>query len=590
MTWRYRGDCVKVIAVQIALLVMGLLGIGFTGLGIDEMRHALDPSSRPPQWPLGIAPPADWPPMRIVSVIALAVLVFAAARMLLGYLNTAWFAELLQGKLVVDLRAEVYDKLQRLSFRFFDANASSSLINRVGGDVQSVRLFVDGVLFQIVILIASVAAFLAYMLAIHVRLTLACLATTPFLWAVSVSFSRVVRPAYKRTSELYDDMVQRLSESIRGVQVIKAFAREPDEIARFEKANDTLRDQQHWIFRRVTTFVPVILFLSQANIIVLLGYGGWLAMRGEIGIGTGLVGFAAILQQFSGQVAGIGNIANSMQQSLRAARRVFDVLDAPVQIESPQSPARLPRFGGRVRFEKVWFDHGRDPVLQDIDFEVKPGQCVAIVGATGSGKSALMSLIPRFYDPTAGRVLIDGVDARDLDLDQLRRNVGLVFQESFLFSTTVAANIAFGHPDATREQIEKAARIAAAHDFVTALPKGYDTILGEAGVGLSGGQKQRLAIARALLLEPAILLLDDPTASVDPGTEHEIVSAMDAAMEGRTTFLVAHRPSMLRRADLVVVLDRGRIMQTGTHEELMLQAGYYRDAAEMQTNTGMRDE
>lgn len=583
LTWRYRWDCLKVIAVQIALLALGLFGIGFTGLGIDEMRHALDPSAPVPRWPLHLAPPADWSPMHIVVAVALAVLIFAAVRAVCGFLNTVWFGELLQGRLVVDLRAEVYDKLQRLAFRFFDANASSSLINRVGGDVQYVRLFVDGVLLPVVIMVFSVGAFLAYMLAIHVKLTLACLATTPLLWAASTSFSRVVRPAYKRTSELVDDLVQRLSESIKGVQVIKSFAREPAEIARFEKANDILRDQQHWIFWRVSTFVPAILFLSQANIIVLLGYGGWLAMRGEIGIGTGLVSFAAILQQFAGQIAGIGNIANSMQQCLRAARRVFEVLDAPVQIESPKNAAHLPRVEGRVCFEKVWFDHGRDPVLQNIDFEVKPGQCVAVVGPTGSGKSALMSLVPRFYDPTAGRVLIDGVDVRDLDLDQLRRNVGLVFQESFLFSTTIAANIAFGHPEATQEQIEKAARIAAAHGFITALPNGYDTILGEAGVGLSGGQKQRLAIARALLLEPAILLLDDPTASVDPGTEHEIVEAMDAAMAGRTTFMVAHRPSMLRRADVVVVLDRGRIVQVGTHEALLKEAGYYRESAQMQT-------
>jgi ABC-type multidrug transport system fused ATPase/permease subunit len=581
MTWRYRWGCIKVLAVQVALLVFALSGIGFTGLGIDEIRHALDPSAPEPRWPFHLAPPADWPPMRVVAAIALAVFAFAALRAVCNNLNTVWFAELLQGRLVVDLRAAVYDRLQRLSFRFFDANASSSLINRVS-DVQSVRLFIDGVVMPVVVMIISVAAYLAYMLAIHVKLTLACLAATPLLWMVSSSFSRTVRPAYKRTSDLFDAMVERLSESIRGVQVVKAFAREPGEIERFEKANDTLRDQQHWIFWRVSSFVPVILFLSQTNLIVLLGYGGWLSMRGEISVGTGLVSFAAILQQFAAQIAGIGNIANSMQQCLRAARRVFEVLDAPVQIESPRNPVRPPRIEGRVRFEKVWFDHGRDPVLQDIDFEAKPGQCVAIVGPTGSGKSALMSLVPRFYDPASGRVLIDEIDARDLDLDQLRRSVGLVFQESFLFSTTIAANIAFGHPEASREQIEKAARIAAAHEFITALPNGYDTILGEAGIGLSGGQKQRLAIARALLPEPAILLLDDPTASVDPGTEHEIVEAMEAAMAGRTTFLVAHRPSMLRRADLVIVIDRGRIVQIGTHGELMRATGYYARSAEAQ--------
>jgi ATP-binding cassette subfamily B protein len=221
-------------------------------------------------------------------------------------------------------------------------------------------------------------------------------------------------------------------------------------------------------------------------------------------------------------------------------------------------------------------------VVRDIDLEVKRGECVAILGATGAGKSVLMSLVPRFFDPTAGRVLIDGTDARKLDLDDLRRNIGLVFQESFLFSNTVAANIAFGHPEATRAQIEKAARIAAAHDFIVQLPKGYDTVLGESGNSLSGGQRQRLAIARAVLLEPAILLLDDPTAAIDSETEHEIFEALDRAIAGRTTFIVAHRLSTLRRADFIIVMENGRIVQRGTHEQLMREPGPYLHVASLQ--------
>jgi ATP-binding cassette subfamily B protein len=240
-----------------------------------------------------------------------------------------------------------------------------------------------------------------------------------------------------------------------------------------------------------------------------------------------------------------------------------------------------------VRFENVSFAYaGAEAVVRDIDLEVKPGQCVAILGATGAGKSVLMSLLPRFFDPTAGRVLIDGVDIRELDLDDLRRNIGIVFQESFLFSNTIAANIAFGHPAATREQIERAARIAAAHDFVTALPLGYDTVLGESGASLSGGQRQRLAIARAVLLEPAILLLDDPTAAIDSETEHEIFEALDRAIAGRTTFIVAHRLSTLRRADFIIVMEQGRIAQRGTHAELMAQPGSYRRVASLQLVDG----
>ncbi len=258
-----------------------------------------------------------------------------------------------------------------------------------------------------------------------------------------------------------------------------------------------------------------------------------------------------------------------------------------MEIQSPAAPARPEKIAGRVCFDHVWFDHGEDPVLQDIHFTVEPGQCVAIVGPTGSGKSSVMSLLPRFYDPTDGRILLDGINLRDFDVDDLRRRIGIVFQESFLFSSTVAENIAFGHPGASREVIEKAARIAAAHDFISELPKGYDTVLGEAGIGLSGGQKQRLAIARAVLLDPPILVLDDPTAAVDPGTEHEIAAAIETAMAGRTTFIVAHRPAMLRRADLVVVLDHGRVTQIGTHADLMAREGYYLSALEIQNPGAM---
>jgi ABC-type multidrug transport system fused ATPase/permease subunit len=270
-------------------------------------------------------------------------------------------------------------------------------------------------------------------------------------------------------------------------------------------------------------------------------------------------------------------------QSLIGARRVFEILDAPVEVKNAAEPVRRPKLRGDVLFENVSFAYdGPAAVLRGIDLQVRAGECVAILGATGSGKSALMSLVPRFFDPTAGRVLIDGIDARQLDLDDLRRNIGLVFQESFLFSNTIAANIAFGHPEATRSQIERAARIAAAHDFIMELPMGYDTILGESGNSLSGGQRQRLAIARAVLLEPPILLLDDPTAAIDSETEHEIFSALDQAIAGRTTFIVAHRLSTLRRADFIIVLAAGRIVQRGTHEQLMREPGPYLQVASLQ--------
>jgi ATP-binding cassette subfamily B protein len=583
LSWHYRWGCLRVLALQSSMVLLGIWCWAFSGLGVDEIQHAVGATHTTPVWPFHWTPPAAWTPWERIIFVAILISSIAAVRAVIDGYSRHETNYLVQGRIVVQLRADVYAKLQQLSFRFYDANASSSIINRVTSDVQSVRMFVDQVLIQSLTMAVSILGYATYMLCIHVPLTLACLATTPILWFASARFSRIVQPGYRKNRDLTDNMIQRLAENIRGIAVIKAFAREHDEIRKFRDTSDVLRQQKQEVFKTIAFFMPAIGFLSQVNLVILLGYGGYLVIHGRIPLGVGLVTFSGFLQQFSAQIANIAAVANSMQESLTGARRVFEVLDAPLEIVNKPEPVWLPRVWGRVTFDHVWFDPGADPVLRDVSFEVQPGQCVAIVGPTGSGKSALLSLIPRFYDPSKGRVLIDGVDLRDLELGAARRNVGLVFQESFLFSTTVAANIAFGVPGATREQIEKAARIAAAHDFITAMPHGYETILGEGGSGLSGGQRQRLAIARAVLLDPAILVLDDPTASIDAETEHEIVEAMQSAMTGRTTFIVAHRLSTLRGADLVIVLEAGRIAQIGTHEDLMRRDGYYATAAKLQT-------
>jgi ATP-binding cassette subfamily B protein len=583
LSWRYRWGCLRVVALQSTMVVLGIWGLGFAGLGVDEISHAVGATQTAPHWPFGWAPPPGWTPWEHIVFVAALVGGLATIRAVFDGVSRHDAQYLVQGQIVVQMRADVYAKLQQLSFRFYDANASSSIINRVTGDVQSVRMFVDQVLIMSLTMLVSLCAYAAYMFCIHVPLTLACLATTPLLWVASSRFSEIVQPGYRKNRDLTDNMIQRLAENIRGIAVIKAFAREQDEIRKFRGTNDLLRQQKQDVFKVVSLFMPTIGFLSQLNLVILIAYGGYLVIHGRIPLGVGLITFTGMLQQFSAQIANVAAVANSMQESLTGARRVFEVLDAPLEIVNAPDPVWLPRVWGRVTFEHVWFDPGTEPVLKDVCFEVQPGQCVAVVGPTGSGKSALLSLIPRFYDPSKGRVLIDGVDIRKLELSAARRNVGLVFQESFLFSTTVAANIAFGVPGATRELIEKAARIASAHDFIVELPKGYDTILGEGGSGLSGGQRQRLAIARAVLLDPAILLLDDPTASIDAETEHEIVQAMQSAMLGRTTFIVAHRLSTLRNADLVIVLDHGRVVQIGTHEDLLRRDGYYATAARLQT-------
>ncbi len=562
-----------------ALLALSLAGLGGVGVAIDFLREQVQPGTAVAHFPFGWRPNESWQPRSVLLLLGGWIFGAAGLRSVLAYFTATSLNRLGQGHIVVELRSALYAKMQRMSFRFFDANATGSLINRVTGDTQSVRLFIDGVAIQTLNVMLATAFYLACLMRIHTGLALACLASMPLLWVVVVLFARWLRRDYEIGRLKVDGFVRTFEELARGMGVLKSFGIEPWAERRFAEANAAVRDQKQSVFRKLTILHPLVSFLNQMSMAVLLGYGGWLAIRSEIAIGTGLIIFAGILQQLAAQVNAVSNIADSLQQTLTGADRVYEILDATPEIDDRPDAAPLERARGEVVFESVSFRfQPEDTVLRDISLTVRAGERIAIVGPTGAGKTALIQLIPRFYDPDAGRIQLDGRDLRDWRLDDVRRQVGLVFQESFLFSATVAANISFGNPDATREDIERAARLASAHEFIEGLPKGYDTLLHENGANLSGGQRQRLALARAILLNPAILILDDPTAAVDAGTEHEILAAMDRVMAGRTTFIVAHRFSTVRRADRIIVLDGGVVQAIGTHEELAGRPGYYREA------------
>ncbi|HUE37772.1 MAG TPA: ABC transporter ATP-binding protein, partial [Candidatus Acidoferrum sp.] len=374
LAWRFRGDCVLSVVLSLALLLLGIAGLKLLGVVIDVIRHALNATAPVPQYPFGWQPPSEWSPLQIVTALALAIVAQAILRAGLTYSYNMVTARLTQGEIVPELRAQIYAKLQRLSFSFFDVHGSNSIFNRVTGDVQNTRLFVDGVLLQGVNMILTLAAYAFFMWRIQPSLTVACLCVSLPLWWLSHFYSARLRPGYLRNRELTDHMILLFSESVRGMQTVKGFAAEPHQVRRFEEANDTVSAQQRKIFWDLSVFTPATQMLSQLSLVILFAYGGWLYVQGKIALGGGLVVFAGLLQQFTGQVATISTIANSVQQSLAAARRVFEVMDTPVEIESKPAAVVPPNVAGRIVFEHVSFAYTPGvPVLHDISFAVEPG-------------------------------------------------------------------------------------------------------------------------------------------------------------------------------------------------------------------------
>ena len=504
----------------------------------------------------------------------------------LGLLRAALMAgrRLISGRqaldVEMDMRSSLYAHLVRLSFGFYDRHQTGQLMSRASVDLQGVRFFLGyGLIFffQNVLTVVSVTVVLFFF---EWRLALIVLAVTPVLVALAYRYSHVAHPTLRDVQQKLADVATVAEENIVGVHVVKAFAQETAEQDKFNRRSEHVFRQTLRANRQRATYVPLISFVPLLAQAAVLLAGARMVAHGSLTPGS-FVAFNLYLAMLVMPLRALGMWIGQAQRATAAGERIFEVIDEPEEVANAPAARALPSGAGAIRFEHVSFEYlpGR-PVLRDVELDVPAGSTIALIGHTGSGKTTLTSLVPRFYDVLSGRITVDGVDVRDVTLTSLRREIGVIAQDPFLFSASVRDNIAFGTGDLSHEEVERAARAAQAHEFIERLPQGYDTVIGERGITLSGGQRQRIAIARALAVDPRILILDDATASVDASTEARIRIGLREAMRNRTTLIIAHRLSTIALADEIVVLDDGRIAARGTHEELLVTSQVYRDIYE----------
>jgi ATP-binding cassette subfamily B protein len=479
-----------------------------------------------------------------------------------------------------DLRERFYRHLQALELGFFDHQQTGQLMSRATVDLQSIRFFLGYGLIFITQNLLTITLASAVMLAIKPDLALLALAPAPIVVLTAAHYSRLSRPALQEVQQRIAELTAEAEENISGIRIVKAFAREEYQLFRFRRAISRVFDQSIYSTRLAAFFSPLLGLLPQLGTAAVLLVGGRQVINGSLSLGD-FTAFYTYLVILAAPMRMLGIALGMWQRAIASGNRLFEILDREPEITSPPGAPPLPAGGGRVRMRDVTLRYdGAQPSLSEINLEVEPGRTVALVGPSGSGKTSLVALIARLYDPSEGVVEVDGADVRSVDVASLRSEVAFVADDSFLFSASVAENIAYAHPGATREEIEAAARRARADGFIRDLPGGYETRVGERGLTLSGGQRQRVAIARALLADPRILILDDATSSVDATTERQIKRGLREVMEGRTTFVIAHRLSTVSLADEVVVMDGGRIVDRGTHEELLERCGFYSEIAE----------
>lgn len=496
----------------------------------------------------------------------------------------------LGARFIFDLRVRLYAHLQRLSLAFFEQTSTGELMSRVTNDVEALENFVThGVTLTAVDLLRLLGAS-AILVAMEWRLALVVLIPVPFIALGLRYFNRYARPIYRQARDRLGDINARLEDNLAGIRVTQAFVQEEPELLRFSDASRQYYHQRVRSIRAWSTYFPVLRFLALLGTALVLGFGARMVANGQVTLGT-LVAFLAYSTSFYEPLNRLTEIDNILQQAIAAGERIFELMDEVSDIQDAPDAAPLETVAGDVVFDDVHFRYkDGEEVLHDVDFHIAPGEVVALVGPSGAGKTSIARLLSRFYDPVHGRVLVDGHDLRDVQLASLRRHVAVVLQDTFLFNATVRDNLCYGKPDATDAEIIAAATAAYAHEFIEQLPQGYDTEIGERGVKLSGGQKQRLALARAILADPRILILDEATSSVDAEAEYLIQQALDEVMKGRTALVIAHRLSTIRNADKIVALESGRIREIGSHQELLARGGLYSQLYQRQLELAVSQE